>query len=164
VCNVRHISDSPGVPLRRVHIRPATSPAGTTHFLPFVAVAMPAVPFGPKPYRKLGRILTTCGRLEPCAAESSNGHSMPAAAHQDRTRSSSSTADYAMEIESTAVAVVPQSRMRSTLIELVGSIAGACTTAAFLPQVYTVYTTGKTDGLSLPMYCIFVAGVFMWIM
>ena len=49
-------------------------------------------------------------------------------------------------------------------IESVGSLAGICTTAAFLPQVWAVHITGDTSGLSLPMYCIFVFGVFLWIM
>ena len=62
------------------------------------------------------------------------------------------------------VIIQPKSRTRATFIELVGSVAGACTTAAFLPQVYAVYMTGDTAGLSLSMYCIFVSGVFMWIM
>ena len=50
----------------------------------------------------------------------------------------------------------------NSAIELVGSIAGICTTAAFLPQVFTVHLTGDTEGLSLSMYCIFVSGVFLW--
>ncbi|KOO25604.1 3 saliva-related transmembrane conserved region [Chrysochromulina tobinii] len=49
-------------------------------------------------------------------------------------------------------------------IESVGSLAGICTTAAFLPQVWAVHITGDTSGLSRPMYCIFVFGVFLWIM
>ena len=112
-------------------------------------------PFKVKPYSKLGRISTPSGKFSQCVAE-------PA---MTQTQSASELVlAPGFEVERSAVAVVPQSRLRSTLIELVGSIAGACTTAAFLPQVYTVYTTGNTDGLSLPMYCIFVAGVFMWIM
>jgi len=50
------------------------------------------------------------------------------------------------------------------IVESVGSLAGACTTAAFLPQVWAVHLTGDTSGLSLPMYCIFVFGVFMWML
>ena len=56
------------------------------------------------------------------------------------------------------------SSFASTMVEMVGSAAGMCTTAAFLPQVWTVYQTGETDGLSLSMYCIFVGGVFLWIL
>lgn len=51
----------------------------------------------------------------------------------------------------------------NTIVECAGAVAGCCTTAAFIPQVVDVYVTGDTSGLSLPMYCIFVMGVLMWI-
>jgi len=56
------------------------------------------------------------------------------------------------------------SKCWGAFVESVGSLAGICTTAAFLPQVYAVHITGDTSGLSLPMYCIFVSGVFMWML
>ena len=51
----------------------------------------------------------------------------------------------------------------NTIVECMGAMAGCCTTAAFIPQVVEVAITGDTSGLSLPMYCIFVSGVVMWI-
>lgn len=56
-----------------------------------------------------------------------------------------------------------RSKWWNTIVEAAGALAGCCTTAAFIPQVVEVYVTGDTDGLSLPMYCIFVTGVVMWI-
>ena len=56
-----------------------------------------------------------------------------------------------------------RSKWWNTIVECAGAVAGAATTAAFIPQVVEVYMTGETDGLSLPMYCIFVSGVVMWI-
>ena len=62
--------------------------------------------------------------------------------------------------------LVPRESMRQrcwpAFVEMTGSIAGIATTIAFLPQVYEVRRTGDTSGLSLPMYCIFVGGVVMW--
>lgn len=49
-------------------------------------------------------------------------------------------------------------------VEAVGALAGVSTTAAFIPQVYEIYVTSDTSGLSLPMYIIFVSGVLMWIL
>ncbi len=45
---------------------------------------------------------------------------------------------------------------------LLASIAGIATTVSFLPQVVKVYRTKHTKDLSLPMYVIFVCGVFLW--
>ncbi|MDP8215284.1 MAG: SemiSWEET transporter [Candidatus Euphemobacter frigidus] len=47
-------------------------------------------------------------------------------------------------------------------ITVIGFIAAACTTFAFLPQVIKVYKTRNTKDISLLMYIIFVAGVFLW--
>ena len=54
------------------------------------------------------------------------------------------------------------SRCWHTLVESTGALAGICTTAAFIPQVYEIWLTGDTSGLSLSMYSIFVFGVFLW--
>lgn len=51
----------------------------------------------------------------------------------------------------------------NTIVEATGTLAGMATTAAFIPQVYQIYATGDTSGLSLPMYSIFVTGVGLWI-
>ena len=50
-----------------------------------------------------------------------------------------------------------------TLIALVGYVAAALTTLSFLPQAIASVRTGRTDGLSLPMYAAFSAGVFLWL-
>lgn len=62
--------------------------------------------------------------------------------------------------EGEAVAAAPRS---SRFVESIGSLAGICTTAAFLPQVWSVWSTGNVSGLSLGMYIVFVTGVALWI-
>ncbi|SMC24826.1 MtN3 and saliva related transmembrane protein [Andreprevotia lacus DSM 23236] len=49
------------------------------------------------------------------------------------------------------------------LVDLLGLMAGACTTAAFVPQVIMVWRTRSAKDISLGMYCLFVSGVFMWL-
>lgn len=53
-------------------------------------------------------------------------------------------------------------RLWNTIVESTGALAGICTTAAFIPQVYEIWVTGDTSGLSLSMYTIFVFGVLLW--
>lgn len=48
-------------------------------------------------------------------------------------------------------------------ITLLGLLAATCTTIAFIPQVYKIYKTKSTQDLSLPMYIIFSAGTFLWL-
>jgi MtN3 and saliva related transmembrane protein len=48
------------------------------------------------------------------------------------------------------------------LIEIVGLIAGLCTTMAFLPQVIKVWQHRSTKDISLMMYIIFCFGVALW--
>lgn len=48
-------------------------------------------------------------------------------------------------------------------VEYLGLVAGACTTAAFVPQVVKTWKMRSGAGLSLGMYAIFVAGVSLWI-
>ncbi len=50
-----------------------------------------------------------------------------------------------------------------TCITLIGLLAAACTTIAFIPQAYKVYKTKHTHDLSLPMYTIFAIGVLLWL-
>ena len=50
------------------------------------------------------------------------------------------------------------------IVELIGTLAGIMTTAAFLPQVFEIKRTGDVAGLSLHMYIVFVSGVAMWIL
>jgi len=47
-------------------------------------------------------------------------------------------------------------------VEIVGTVAAVCTTVSFVPQVYKIHRTKMTRDLSAPMYCIFTAGVFAW--
>lgn len=47
--------------------------------------------------------------------------------------------------------------------EWIGSIAAFCTTIAFLPQVFLIWKTKKTEGISLAMYLIFSSGLALWI-
>ncbi len=47
--------------------------------------------------------------------------------------------------------------------DAIGLLAGALTTAAFLPQVWRVWRTRSTRDLSLPMYAVFTAGVALWL-
>lgn len=47
--------------------------------------------------------------------------------------------------------------------ETLGFIAGACTTAAFLPQVIQVWRTRSAADISLTMYCVFLFGVALWL-
>ena len=47
--------------------------------------------------------------------------------------------------------------------DLVGALAGALTTIAFIPQVWRVWQTRSARDLSLSMYLIFTAGVALWL-
>ena len=47
--------------------------------------------------------------------------------------------------------------------EIIGNMAGMCTTFSFLPQVIAVWRSGNTDGISRPMYIIFCVGVLFWL-
>ena len=47
-------------------------------------------------------------------------------------------------------------------IYYIGYIAAFCTTASFIPQVYKLWKTRKTKGLSLSTYIIYATGVFFW--
>jgi MtN3 and saliva related transmembrane protein len=49
-------------------------------------------------------------------------------------------------------------------IEILGLLAGICTTSALVPQVFTVWNMRPTPAVSvsLPMYIIFLGGVVGW--
>ncbi len=49
-------------------------------------------------------------------------------------------------------------------IEIIGFIAAILTTGAFVPQVFKIWKTKNTDGLSLSMYLIMFFGVLLWLM
>ena len=48
-------------------------------------------------------------------------------------------------------------------IELLGFVAGACTTLSFLPQVLHVWRSHSADDISLGMYTVFMLGVSLWL-
>ena len=47
--------------------------------------------------------------------------------------------------------------------EIIGLIAAACTTFAFIPQVMKVWNTKQTKDLSLRMYSIMFIGILLWL-
>ena len=49
-------------------------------------------------------------------------------------------------------------------IEILGLFAGTCTTSAFIPQVFTVWSNRPVPAaaISLPMYIFFSIGVIGW--
>ncbi|MDG1710818.1 MAG: SemiSWEET transporter [Flavobacteriaceae bacterium] len=47
-------------------------------------------------------------------------------------------------------------------IELVGMFAAVLTTAAFIPQVYKIWKSKVSDGISLSMYLSMFIGVVTW--
>jgi MtN3 and saliva related transmembrane protein len=47
--------------------------------------------------------------------------------------------------------------------QLLGLIAGACTTIAFLPQVIKTWKSRSAKDLSLSMFSIFCLGVTLWL-
>jgi len=54
--------------------------------------------------------------------------------------------------------------MESAIIEAIGLVSGALTTAAFLPQVLKTYRTRRTQDISLTMYLLFALGVAGWLL
>jgi MtN3 and saliva related transmembrane protein len=51
-------------------------------------------------------------------------------------------------------------------IEILGLFSGMCTSLAFVPQVYTLWSMRPTPAvsISLPMYIVFFVGVIGWAM
>ena len=47
-------------------------------------------------------------------------------------------------------------------IEILGLIAAALTTSAFLPQVYKTWKTKNAKALSMPMLILFFIGIILW--
>ena len=50
-----------------------------------------------------------------------------------------------------------------TPADWVGSVAGFCTTVAFLPQVLKVWHSRSARDISLGMYAVFTLGVLCWL-
>lgn len=49
------------------------------------------------------------------------------------------------------------------LLTLIGLVAGCMTTISFVPQVLRVWRTRSTTDISLGMFGLMTAGVFMWL-
>ncbi|MFH1198108.1 MAG: SemiSWEET transporter [bacterium] len=49
-----------------------------------------------------------------------------------------------------------------TFIDILGYVAAVGTTGAFIPQVYKVYKTKKTEDLSLGTFLLFCIGIVLW--
>lgn len=52
---------------------------------------------------------------------------------------------------------------RLALSDLVGFVAGACTTISFLPQVLKAWRTRSTRDISLGMYLLLICGIGLWL-
>lgn len=65
--------------------------------------------------------------------------------------------------ESAGRATVKTMRLETALNDVIGFVAAACTTFAFVPQVVRVWRTRSAKDISLAMYVILVAGVTLWI-
>jgi len=48
-------------------------------------------------------------------------------------------------------------------IEYIGLIAAFLTTSSFIPQVYQVFKTKQTNGISLNMYILLFIGLSLWL-
>jgi MtN3 and saliva related transmembrane protein len=48
-------------------------------------------------------------------------------------------------------------------VQLLGLLAGSCTTAAFIPQVVKTWKSRSAKDLSLGMFSIFCTGVTLWL-
>ena len=48
-------------------------------------------------------------------------------------------------------------------IQVLGLVAGSCTTAAFIPQVLKTWRSRSAKDLSLGMFSIFSLGVLLWL-
>jgi MtN3 and saliva related transmembrane protein len=51
----------------------------------------------------------------------------------------------------------------SDLVQAIGSLAGACTTIAYLPQVHQALKTRSVKDVSLGMYALMSLGIGLWI-
>jgi MtN3 and saliva related transmembrane protein len=49
------------------------------------------------------------------------------------------------------------------LTTFIGVTAAACTTASYVPQLMKCWATGSSGDLSLKMFLILAAGIFLWV-
>lgn len=54
--------------------------------------------------------------------------------------------------------------MNPTYVQILGYIAATLTTISFLPQAWMTWKTRSAHGVSLGMYCVFIAGVASWLL
>lgn len=50
------------------------------------------------------------------------------------------------------------------IMEMLGYVAATLTTASFVPQAVQTFRTRNTEGISLGMYFMMVAGVALWVL
>jgi len=48
------------------------------------------------------------------------------------------------------------------VVTIMGYVAGACTTSAFLPQAIKIVKSKQTQDISLMMYSVLTTGVLLW--
>lgn len=53
--------------------------------------------------------------------------------------------------------------MEADIPTLIGTAAGICSTASFVPQVWKCWRIGDTDAISLRMYLVTVTAFSLWI-
>ncbi len=53
--------------------------------------------------------------------------------------------------------------MQDLHIDIIGVIAGTCTTVSFVPQLVKILRTKKVRDISLYMYIILTTGIFLWL-
>ncbi len=53
--------------------------------------------------------------------------------------------------------------MDDTVIGIIGMIAGVCTTSSFIPQIIKIIRSKHARDISLCMYIVLTAGIFLWI-
>ena len=46
---------------------------------------------------------------------------------------------------------------------LMGFLAGSCTTLAVIPQIYKAWKTGEAENVSLNMYLVLLTGLALWV-
>jgi MtN3 and saliva related transmembrane protein len=51
-----------------------------------------------------------------------------------------------------------------SIIQIIGLLAGGCTTVAFVPQVIKTWRSRSARDLSLGMFLIFTTGVGLWLL
>ena len=54
--------------------------------------------------------------------------------------------------------------MSDLCLELIGLVAGICTTISFVPQIIKIRKSKHARDISLGMYSILTTGIFLWLM